>query len=129
MEKMNVITDDKDKRTFEYQEANDRHTEMTEMEKCLKKLESQGFTEQYKIEKGKLLDLGSKKKYRAKDVKAVNFYRFEGNSNPEDMSILYALETTDGSKGTLIDAYGLYSDDDTAEFLNQIEINKKVKKA
>ena len=124
MEKIN----EKDKRTFEYQEANDRHTEMTEMEKCLKKLEGQGFTSQYKVEKGRLLDIGQKKKYKPKDVKAVNFYRFEGISNPDDMSILYAIETTDGKKGTLIDAYGLYSDDDTGEFLNQIEINKKVNK-
>ena len=124
MEKI-IHTGDKDKRTFEYKEANDRHTEMTEMEKCLKKLEAEGFTHQYKVEKGKLLDIAQKKTYKPKDVKAVNFYRFEGNSNPDDMSILYAIETTDGLKGTLIDAYGLYSDDETGDFLNQIEIIKK----
>jgi hypothetical protein len=41
------------------------------------------------------------------------------------MSILYAIETSDGRKGTLVDAYGFYSDDETGEFINQIEINKK----
>ena len=44
------------------------------------------------------------------------------------MSILYAIETSDGRKGTLVDAYGLYSDDETGEFLNQIEINKQTNK-
>jgi hypothetical protein len=58
-------------------------------------------------------------------VKAVNFYRFEGISNPDDMSILYAIETSDGRRGTLVDAYGFYSDDETGEFINQVEINKK----
>jgi len=128
MERVNQTGTESDKRTFEYEQANDRFTEMTEMEKCLKKLEGMGFNEQYKVEKGKLVDVNHKKKYKPKDVKAVNFYRFEGISNPDDMSILYAIETTDGQKGTLIDAYGLYSDDETGDFLNQIEINKKVKK-
>lgn len=114
-----------DNRPMEYHEANDRFTNMTDMEKCMHKLEADGFTDQYKVEGGKLNDLTNNKKYKPKDVKAVNFYRFEGISNPDDMSILYAIETTDGRKGTLVDAYGFYSDDDTAEFMNQIEINKK----
>jgi hypothetical protein len=94
----------------------------------MNKLEAQGYTSHYKIIKGKLHDLGTKKNYRAKDVKAANFYRFEGNSDPDDMSILYAIEISDGNKGTLVDAYGMYSDDDAAGFLNEIEINKKMKK-
>jgi hypothetical protein len=110
---------------MEYDAANDRPTNMTELEKCLNKLEAEGYTDQYKVEKGKLCDLTNNKKYKPKDVKAVNFYRFEGISNPDDMSILYAIETSDGRKGTLVDAYGFYSDDETGEFLNQIEINKK----
>lgn len=105
--------------------ANDTATHMTDMDKCLHKLETEGYSDQYKVEGGKLIDLTNKKRYRPKDVKAVNFYRFEGISNPDDMSILYAIETSDGRKGTLIDAYGMYSDDEIGEFINQIEINKK----
>ena len=125
MEGLNQHRASNDKRPMEYDEANDRLTNMTEMEKCLNKLEGEGFTDQYKVEKGKLKDLTNNKKYKPTDVKAVNFYRFEGLSNPDDMSILYAIETSDGRKGTLVDAYGFYSDDETGEFMNQIEINKK----
>lgn len=112
-------------RPMEYDKANDRLTNMTDMEKCLDKLENEGYTDQYKVEKGKLYDLTNNKKYKAKEVKAVNFYRFEGISNPDDMSILYAIETSDGRKGTMVDAYGLYSDDETSEFMNQVETIKK----
>jgi hypothetical protein len=42
------------------------------------------------------------------------------------MSVLYAIETADGNKGTLVDAYGLYADDDTGEFMKEVEIHKKV---
>jgi hypothetical protein len=110
-----------------YTEANDRTTYMTELERCVKKLENDGYVDQFKVEKGKLLSLtDSKRKYKDKDVKALNFFRFEGDSNPDDTSILYAIETSDGHKGTLIDAYGNYSDDDTGEFMQEVDINKKV---
>src|SRR5689334_7484931 len=129
MERMNQNIPGKDNRTFEYNEANDRHTNMTDMEKCLNKLEANGYTDQYKVEKGKLHDLSNDKKYKPKDVKAVNFFRFEGITDPDDMSILYAIETSDGRKGTLVNAYGLYSDDDTDEFMKQVEVNKKTTKS
>ena len=115
-----------DNRTGEYNSANDRVSHMTDLDKCLNKLEADGYRDQFRVEKGKLNDLSNNKKYKPKDVKAVNFYRFEGVSDPDDMSILYAIETSDGRKGTLVDAYGLYSDDDTADFLNKVETNKKV---
>ena len=125
MERFNQQRPSDDLRPMEYQEANDRLTNMTDLEKCLNKLEAEGFTDQYKVEKGRLFDLTNNKKYKPGDVKAVNFYRFEGISNPDDMSILYAIETSDGRRGTLVDAYGFYSDDETGEFINQIEVSKK----
>ncbi|MFL5787872.1 MAG: hypothetical protein ACJ748_07445, partial [Flavisolibacter sp.] len=86
-----------------------------------------GYVDQFRVEKDRLQSMtDAKKKYKPKDVKAVNFYRFEGDSNPDDMSILYAIETCDGTKGTLVDAYGNYSDDDTGEFMQQVDINKRI---
>ena len=92
----------------------------------MSKLEQHGYTGQFRVEKDRLVNLTSGKKYKSADVKAVNFYRFEGISDPDDMSILYAIETTDGAKGTLSDAYGNYSDDDTGAFMKQVEIEKKL---
>ncbi len=125
MERMNEQMPGRDNRTFEYTEANDRYTHMTDLEKCMNKLEAQGYTDQYRVEKGKLVNLTINKKYKAKDVKAVNFFRFEGITDPDDMSILYAIETGDNRKGTLVDAYGLYSDDETGAFMQEVTINKK----
>jgi hypothetical protein len=114
-----------DNRTEKYTEANDRLTFMTDLEKVQTNLEKYGYTEQFRVEKGKLVSMETKKSFKPKDVKAVNFYRFEGISDPDDMSILYAIETCDGSKGTLTDAYGRYSDDDTSDFMKQVEVAKK----
>lgn len=107
--------------------ANDRPTYMTDLEKCMNKLEEKGFTDQYRVENGLLHCLTNEQTYRAEDVVAINFYRFEGISNPDDMSILYAIETSDGRKGTLTDAYGLYADQQIGEFMQNVEMHKKVK--
>ncbi len=42
------------------------------------------------------------------EVKEI--YRFEGDSTPDDNSILYAIESKDGIKGVLVDAYGAYAE-------------------
>lgn len=120
------MNNERDNRTGEYNESNDRLTFMTDLQKCMKKLEEQGYTDQFRVEKKYLQSLtDAKRKYKPKDVTAVNFYRFEGLTDPDDMSILYAIETTDGFKGTLVDAYGNYSDDDTGAFMQEVDINKK----
>lgn len=109
-----------------YSESNDKTSYMTDMEKLMAKLEEQGYTDQYKVEKKRLKSLtDTKKHYKPEDVKAVNFYRFEGISDPDDMSILYAIETMDGRKGTLVDAYGRYGDEETGAFMQDVDIHKK----
>lgn len=113
-------------RSDRYMDANDRPTEMTDLDRCIQRLGEKGYTDQYRVEKGKLISTKTKKKYKAKNVSAANFFRFEGISDPDDMSILYAIETDDGNRGTLVDAYGLYADDETGEFMKEVEIHKKV---
>jgi hypothetical protein len=54
-------------------------------------------------------------------VRIVDFYRFEGNTNPDDMSIMYAIETMDGQKGTISNSYGPYADATVDDFLKQVE--------
>ncbi|MBE7171123.1 MAG: hypothetical protein INR73_11065 [Williamsia sp.] len=107
---------------------NEKLTYMTELQKLLNKLDQEGYTEQYKVENGKLHSLASNIEYEPQHVKAVNFYRFEGPSNPDDMSICYVIETDDGRKGTLIDAYGVYATEDIGEFMQSVEIFKRTKR-
>ena len=51
----------------------------------------------------------------------VEFYRFEGMSNPSDTSILYAIEVTNGVKGTLISSYGMYADEMSNEMIQKLD--------
>ncbi|MCD2421576.1 hypothetical protein LQ567_02305 [Niabella pedocola] len=58
-------------------------------------------------------------------VSIRNFYRFEGESDPADSAILYLIQTHDGIKGTLLDAYGIYSDKGISNFVGRIRRIRK----
>lgn len=100
--------------------TNDRLTYMTPEIKCLKNLQEKGFTDHFKLAGSSLVCLDNGLAYQPHEVSVVNFYRFEGFSDPDDMSIIYAIQTSDGRKGTLVDAYGIYADDRIGVFMNMI---------
>lgn len=100
---------------------------MKSLSSCLNKMVEDGYSADFKATDEGLFRLDTHKVYFPNDVKVVNFYRFEGPSNPEDNAILYVIETSDGVKGTLIDAYGTYSDPYVDRFIKNVDdIHKKV---
>jgi hypothetical protein len=50
----------------------------------------------------------------------TEFYRFEGPSDPADNSVVYAIESDQGIKGVLVNAYGVYADSLSADMLNKL---------
>src|ERR1041385_6797534 len=100
--------------------------DLTTMVDCVNSLVKKGFTENYKAKEEGLQALSTKKIYQPEQVTALNFYRFEGSSDPADNSILYAIETSDGKRGTLVDAYGPYADTHVRKFMDEVDdIHKK----
>jgi hypothetical protein len=82
-----------------------------------------------KYRQWRFLSLKKEEKYLPEEVHIVDFFRFEGESDPADNSILYAIETNDGTKGTLIDAFGPYADAGVTKFMKEVEdITKKNRK-
>ena len=85
------------------------------------RLNKDGFTADFKVTGDRLCIMGTDKVYGPEEVQIVDFYRFEGESDPDDMSILYAIETNDGVKGTISNSYGTYADSNVDAFLKQVE--------
>jgi hypothetical protein len=100
---------------------------MKTIKESIDSMKQDGFTEDFMVtEDNHLKCYCSDKAYSPEDVSIRNFHRFEGVSDPADMSILYAIETNDGIRGTLTDAYGTYSDDKVSAFIKEVEeIEKK----
>ncbi|KAB1067751.1 hypothetical protein F6U93_09095 [Tamlana haliotis] len=82
--------------------------------------EDKGYTASFRIQNEKLINNNSKNAYQPEDVKVVAEHRYEGMSNPSDMSILYVIETNKDEKGTLLTAYGPSAEQETTEFFNKI---------
>ena len=54
-----------------------------------------------------------------------NIYRFEGNSNPSDNSILYALTNIKSNeKALLVNAYGVYADSNLNDFIRKLMMRR-----
>jgi hypothetical protein len=51
----------------------------------------------------------------------VEYFRFEGESNPSDMSILFSVECDDGNRGTIVSSYGIYADTNLEEFMSKVK--------
>ncbi|MCE3294389.1 MAG: hypothetical protein K0R65_103 [Crocinitomicaceae bacterium] len=123
---LDLINQSKDD-TLDIRETETEKTEMKTMVSCTNMLNKMGFTTQFKAFKAGLKSLDTERVYAPNQVNIVNFYRFEGESDPAENSILYAIETSDGEKGTLTDAYGMYNDAHVTNFIKQVEeIQKKI---
>lgn len=71
---------------------------------------------------------GNNKYYNPDDLKIIRTYRFEGDSNPADNTILYLIAANDGKIGYSIDAYGVYSNNDDArydDFIRKIPMEER----
>ena len=99
---------------------------MKSLANCLNRMISDGYTEDFKVTEAGLEALKEHVNYEPAQVEVVNFFRFEGESDPDDNAILYVIETSDGKKGTLIDAYGIYNDPMVSGFMKNVEVHKKV---
>jgi hypothetical protein len=95
--------------------------QMTTLISCLAKAREEGYTEDFKVSPEGLCTIDNKKCYGPEAVRVKNYYRFEGASDPADNVILYVIETEDGNKGTLSDAYGTYADPRVGTFMKDVE--------
>ena len=102
---------------------------MNTMTSLVNKVVKDGFSDTFKVTGRGLYSCAKSRYYRPEQVSVINFYRFEGQSDPADNSIMYVIETTDGAQGTLVDAYGPYADVAVNDFMDEVEnIHKKVVK-
>lgn len=88
-----------------------------------KHLAEEGFQNEFEFNNNSFKLKGEDSSYHADQLEIVKHYRFEGDANPSDMSVIYAIETDDNKKGVFIDAYGTYASKEVAEFIKSIEKN------
>jgi hypothetical protein len=83
-------------------------------------LNERGFIENLELKGNVLQAVGSGRTFNAPELTIVEHHRFEGASDPDDMAVVYGIESKDGTRGVLIDAYGVYADPQLSEFLKNV---------
>ena|ERR1700754_3118816 len=51
-------------------------------------------------------------------------HRFEGDSNPDDSAVVYAISSSTGVKGVLVDGYGAYSGNLSFEMARKLQTHQ-----
>jgi hypothetical protein len=56
--------------------------------------------------------------------KIIEVHRFEGNTDPDDEAVVYAIESNDGRKGFFVNGYGVSSDPIFDDMIKSIDIRR-----
>lgn len=89
----------------------------------MNELRKQGYTEDFNLHQDCLECRNGEFRVFAEDFKVDKFYRFEGESNPSDSAILYAISSDKhGLKGVLVNGYGIYSEPMTDAMVKKLDV-------
>ncbi len=83
-------------------------------------LHQRGYTLDFKLEADCLHCAPEEVRLSPDQFIIAETHRFEGMSSTDDNSVLYAIESTDGRKGIVVDAYGVYASELSAAMLAKL---------
>jgi hypothetical protein len=105
-----------------------QQTQMSSLSSVLEKLRIKKMDNEFRWENGTFSG-NNGNVYKAEDLAIIKVYRFEGESDPGDSSVLYIFKASNGMIGYSIDAYGIYSNQDDEEgynnFLRQVPMEDR----
>jgi hypothetical protein len=58
------------------------------------------------------------------DFEIVEVYRFEGNSDPADEAVVYAIQSVNGVKGVLVNGYGISAEEMGSRMAKKLELHR-----
>lgn len=99
-------------------EKNHYHT----LTDAIEKLQADGYNRNFNQLENTLECKELSCEYKPEEFTIVKTYRFEGMSSTDDNSVLYAIETNNGEKGLLVDAYGVYADALSPEMIQKFKV-------
>ena len=86
-------------------------------------LREEGYVEDFNLKQNCIECRNGEFKVFHSEFEIDEYFRFEGMSDPDDNTILYAISSDKyGLKGQLVNGYGIYSDDITDEMLDKLKM-------
>jgi len=92
---------------------------------ALNDLKSRGYTTDFNIQFDAIQCSTTGKVLSPAEFEITEHYRFEGETDPADESVVYAVASKDGSiKGVLVSAYGMYSENTSETLIRKLAIHE-----
>jgi hypothetical protein len=91
---------------------------------ALNELKSRGYDRNFNVAFDKITCSETDACLSPEEFEIVEVHRFEGDSNPEDEDVVYAVESKDGKmKGVITAAFGTYADTISNKILQKLKIH------
>ncbi|MBI2730267.1 MAG: phosphoribosylpyrophosphate synthetase [Sphingobacteriales bacterium] len=85
-------------------------------------LKQRGYTIDFNLEYDCIVCHDTPMSLMPGEFEITEVYRFEGDSDPADEAIVYAIESKHGEKGVLVNAFGIYSDSVSDELIKKLKV-------
>jgi hypothetical protein len=85
-------------------------------------LRQRGYTMDFNLEENCLVCHDDK--FDPADFEIMEVYRFEGETDPADEAVVFAIESRTGLKGILVNAFGIYSEPMSDEMIKKLSFHK-----
>jgi hypothetical protein len=89
---------------------------------ALNGLKKRGFDLDFNLEENRLTCQNDK--FDVDEFEIVEVYRFEGNTDPADEAVVYAIQSVYGQKGVLVNGYGISANTMNADMIKKLSIHK-----
>ena len=96
------------------------------MADAIQDLKQRGFTANFEFLNNSFRTIDGGKTFSPDQLTIVEHHRFEGVSDPDDLSVLYAIEAQDGTRGAVADAFGPYANPDLGAFLKTVKMREDI---
>ena len=85
-------------------------------------LKKRGYNLDFNLSENCLICHGDK--FDINDFEITEMHRFEGNTDPSDEAVVYAIESKDGQKGVLVNGYGISAETISGEMARKLSIDR-----
>jgi hypothetical protein len=87
-------------------------------------LKQRGYTIDFNIEADRICCHQTALSLAPADFEITEFYRFEGDSDPADEAVVYAIESKNGEKGSLVTGFGISAEGVGEEMIEKLGVKR-----
>jgi hypothetical protein len=86
-------------------------------------LRQRGYSIDFNLEADRIVCNQTPLSLTPSDFEITEVYRFEGDSDPADEAIVYAIESKGGQKGMLVNGFGISADKIGQEMVKKLAVH------